>query len=169
MTAQHNRQHPFKKMLGTPSLITASLICLTATANFLFSLNSHQTLASETPPQLAEQLSQTNEPERTPDGQVIPVNGMVSVKLINPTNAEIVYQAVGESTLRTLAAQSSVTLKDLKLPVSILFRRKDDGLLKVMLNSVRDGILEVSFEETTDLGIDKRSLSIRENGTLFLR
>ncbi|MGE5656204.1 MAG: hypothetical protein ACM37W_06270 [Actinomycetota bacterium] len=170
MTAKHQERHHFKKVIETPLLIKASvIISIIATGNLLSLLSSDRTLASEISQQIPQQLSQTNEPERTPDGQVIPVNGMLSVKLTNPTNAEIVYQAVAESQLRTLAANSSITLKDLKLPVSILFRRKDDGLLKVMLNSVSEGIVEVTFEETTDLGIDKRSLSIRGDGALFLR
>lgn len=120
-------------------------------------------------PSNALEISQTNEPERVPDGKIEPVNGQVNVTLINTTNARLFYQVVGQTNRRILAARETVNLQKLKLPASILFRRQDNGFLEVTLNPVDKGMLEVTFDETNDLGIDRDSLNIRENGGLFLR
>lgn len=120
-------------------------------------------------PSNALEISQTNEPERVPDGQIIPVNGKVNVTLINTTNARLFYQVVGQTNRRILTARETVNLQKLKLPASILFKRQDNGFLEVTLNPVDKGMLEVTFDETNDLGIDRESLNIRENGGLYLR
>ena len=120
-------------------------------------------------PSNAVEISQTNEPERAPDGKIEPVNGKVNLTLTNPTNARLFYQVVGQTTRRSLAARETVTLRELKLPASILFKRQDEGFLQVTLNYVEKGLLEVLFDETNDLGVDRQSLTIRPDGGIFLR
>lgn len=120
-------------------------------------------------PSLAGEIAQSNEPERTPDGRMVPVNNQVNVKLINQTNARLFYEVVGQTTRRSLESKSRVDLQELKLPASILFRRQDNGFLKVRLNPVGKGVLELKLDETADLDAEKKSLNIRKDGTLFLR
>jgi hypothetical protein len=117
----------------------------------------------------AGEIAQTNEPDRTPDGSMVPVNGKVNVKLINQTNDRLFYQVVGQTTRRTLGAKSKIELQELKLPASILFRRQDNGFLKVTLNPGEKGMLDLKLNETTNLDTDKKSLTIRKDGSLFLR
>lgn len=100
---------------------------------------------------------------------MVPVNGQVNVKLINQTNARLFYEVVGQTTRRSLESKSRVELQQLKLPASILFRRQDNGFLKVRLNPVDKGMLELKLDETADLDAEKKSLNIRKDGTLFLR
>ncbi|MDP8933336.1 MAG: hypothetical protein M3N42_04115 [Cyanobacteriota bacterium] len=51
----------------------------------------------------AGEISQTNEPERAPDGKIVPVNGQVNVRLTNKTNDRLFYQVVGQTNRRRLA------------------------------------------------------------------
>ena len=115
------------------------------------------------------EIAQTNEPERVPDGKVVPVNGKVNVRLTNKTNDRLFYQVVGQTDRRILTENSTVTLQALTLPASILFRRQDGALLKPSLKPVGEGTVEVRLDETNDLGLDRKSLSIRKDGALFLR
>ncbi|MEG3860586.1 hypothetical protein [Microcoleus sp. herbarium12] len=118
---------------------------------------------------LAGEIAQANEPERVPDGKMVPVNGKANVRLTNKTNDRLFYQVVGQTNRRTLAENSTVALQALTLPASVLFRRQDGALLKVNLKPVGEGTVEVRLDETNDLGLDKKSLSIRNDGALFLR
>ena len=117
----------------------------------------------------AGKIAQTNEPERVPDGKVVPVNGKVNVRLTNKTNDRLFYQVVGQTNRRILAENSTVALQALTLPASILFRRQDGAFLKPSLKPVGEGTVEVRLDETNDLGLDRKSLSIRNDGALFLR
>ncbi|TAG53093.1 MAG: hypothetical protein EAZ28_28310 [Oscillatoriales cyanobacterium] len=117
----------------------------------------------------AREIAQTNAPERVPDGKMVPVNGKANVRLTNKTSDRLFYQVVGQTNRRTLAENSTVALQALTLPASIVFRRQDGALLKASLKPVGEGTVEVRLDETNDLGLDKRSLSIRNDGALFLR
>ena len=109
------------------------------------------------------------EPERTPDGKIVPVNGKVNIRLTNKTNDRLFYQVVGQTNRRSLAENSTVALQALILPASIVFRRPDGALLKPSLKPVGEGTVELRLDETNDLDLDKRSLTIRNDGALFLR
>lgn len=118
---------------------------------------------------LAGEIAQTNAPERAPDSKMVPVNGKANVRLTNKTSDRLFYQVVGQTNRRSLAENSTVALQALTLPASIVFRRQDGALLKASLKPVGEGTVEVRLDETNDLGLDKRSLSIRNDGALFLR
>ena len=117
----------------------------------------------------AGEISQANEPERAPDGKIVPVNGKDNVRLTNKTNDRLFYQVVGQTNRRSLAENSTVALQALTLPASIVFRRPDGALLKPSLKPVGEGTVELRLDETNDLDLDKRSLTIRNDGALFLR
>ena len=86
----------------------------------------------------AGEISQTNEPEKAPDGKIVPVNGKVNVRLTNKTNDRLFYQVVGQTNRRSLAENSTVALQALILPVSIVFRRPDGALLKPSLKPAKE-------------------------------
>jgi len=89
----------------------------------------------------AGEIAQTNEPERVPDGKMVPVNGKANVRLTNKTSDRLFYQVVGHTNRRSLAENSTVALQALTLPASILFRRQDGALLQVSLKPVGEGTL----------------------------
>ena len=104
-----------------------------------------------------------------PGARVTPVDGMVTIQLVNTTNAVINYQVVGMSQSRTLGEQSEISLKNLKTPITLTYQRPDGGLLLVRTQATATaGMLQISFGATTDLGADTKSLEIQEDGKVFL-
>lgn len=100
---------------------------------------------------------------------VTPTAGRVTIRLVNQTNAPIVYQAIGDTQLRTLGGRSEVMLQGLQVPTTVTFYRQDRGLLMVTpQRSNEDGMLEVSLQETTDFAMDKTALRIENNGAVYL-
>lgn len=150
-----------KLAIGKTSLASLLAITLTVAGNSFLPFTQKASFA--------EEIAQTNEPERVPDGKVVPVNGKVNVRLTNKTNDRLFYQVVGQTNRRSLAENSTVALQALIVPASIGFRRQDGALLKVSLKPVGEGTVEVRLDETNDLGLDKKSLSIRNDGALFIR
>lgn len=101
-------------------------------------------------------------PEQQPQSAtVVTVEGKASVRLINQTNATIVYEAIGHTDKRILPRKSHVTLKDLPAPITLTFRRFDRGLLAPQPQiSSAAGLLEVTLNEAADLGADRIAMKI---------
>ncbi|MCU0546972.1 MAG: hypothetical protein MUE44_33230 [Oscillatoriaceae cyanobacterium Prado104] len=104
-----------------------------------------------------------------PGARVTPTAGMVTIKLVNTTNAIINYQVVGVTPPRTLGEQSEILLQNLTTPLTLTYQRPDGGLLLVRPQATAmPGMLQVSFGATTDLGADTKSLEVQEDGRVFL-
>jgi hypothetical protein len=116
---------------------------------------------NNTTPPLPEQVQDTV-------ATLTPVNGLVSVKLINRTLATINYEIIGDTTLRTLPGKSEVTLRELPTPTNVTFRRTDGGFLLIQATVNEEGILELNMRETNVFDFDRTTLSIEENGSAFL-
>jgi hypothetical protein len=100
---------------------------------------------------------------------VMPMSGKVGVRLVNQTAAPISYQVIGDTAPRTLQGKSEVMLQGLNTPVTVTFYRQDKGLLMVTpQGSSQEGMLQLSFKETTDVKMDKSAMRIDENGAVFL-
>jgi hypothetical protein len=100
---------------------------------------------------------------------VSPTDGRVSVRLVNQTNAAIVYQVIGDTQLRTLAGRSEVMLQGLRTPTNVAFYRQDRGLLMVRpQGSSQNGMLDVTLQETADFAMDRTSMRIENNGAVYL-
>jgi len=100
---------------------------------------------------------------------VMPTSGKVGVRLVNQTAAPISYQVIGDTGLRTLQGKSEVMLEGLRTPVTVTFYRQDNGLLMVTpQGSSQQGMLQLSFKETTDVNMDKSAMRIDRNGAVFL-
>jgi hypothetical protein len=100
---------------------------------------------------------------------VSPSDGRVSVRLVNKTNAPIVYQVIGDTQLRSLGGRTEVMLQGLRTPANVAFYRQDRGLLMVTpQTSSRSGMLDVTLQETTDFAVDRTSMRIENNGAVYL-
>jgi uncharacterized protein YsxB (DUF464 family) len=108
--------------------------------------------------------------ERAPVvANVMPMNGMVSVKLKNNTNAIVSYEAVGHTQRRFLPGGEEVVLQNLPTPVTITMVRQDEGLLEVMpVSASEQGLLEVGLDEETTLDSNQGVLRIQRDGQVFL-
>jgi hypothetical protein len=169
MHSQFNPKGKGKQLTANSSLLRILAISLIVGVNTLFPLNQNPGIANQITAKTDQLIAQSSEPETPPDLKVTPVNGTVQVKLTNATNAAVVYQIIGQTSRLTLAANATITLEKLKLPASILFGHQNEGLLKVMLNRVSNGNVEVKLEDTKDLGLDRKSLAIKKDGSMFLR
>ena len=120
---------------------------------------------SSTPTPIQPPLPEQQQP---PSTTMVLNQGKVSIKLVNQTGAKITYQAIGNTAPRSLPGKSDVTLKNLVAPITVTFKREDGGLLNATGRSPTPGILELTLDATTDLGIDKQSIQIQPTGDVFL-
>lgn len=109
------------------------------------------------------------EQRQSPSAMVMPMNGKVSIRLVNKTGANITYQVIGDTNQRSLQGKSNVNLLDLSPPMTLTFKRNDGGLLMVSPQaSSQRGMLEVTFTETTDLTTDRTTMTVQKTGAVFL-
>jgi hypothetical protein len=127
-----------------------------------------QVSALPTPPTTLPETT-TIDPTLVPSTRIALANGKADITLKNNTNAEIIYQVIGDTQPRILSGMSNVTLRDLSTPATVTFQRDDGGLLMVETEPGRKmGSLEVTLEETTDINQDRNSMRIQSNGSVFL-
>ena len=157
--------HDMKSTLKPTSLILGVLVFFAAIVTPLLSQANAQVRPSA--PVINPPLPSQQQP---PIATLTPNQGVVGVKLINKTGAEITYQVIGDTKLRTLNGRSEVILQDLKTPVSLSFYRRDRGFLLVtpVVPTKATSTIELTLTETTDFGIDRNALSIDPNGDVYL-
>ena len=106
--------------------------------------------------------------QQTPSAIATPVDGKINIKLINTTNAVVSYQVIGDTNQRFLSGDSNVTLQNIKTPVTVTFRRQDNGLLKVSPQATSEGLLEVTLDEATSLNEDTSTMIVQQDGRVLL-
>ncbi|MCV3212593.1 hypothetical protein OGM63_03440 [Plectonema radiosum NIES-515] len=130
--------------------------------------NSSGAVNNSTIQQSQNSVIQTSLPQPAV-AMVMPMSGKVGVRLVNQTAAPISYQVIGDTAPRTLEGKSEVMLQGLRTPVTVTFYRQDKGLLMVTpQGSSQEGMLQLSFKETTDVKMDKSAMRIDEDGAVFL-
>lgn len=102
--------------------------------------------------------------------KVMPMNGAVSVKLKNNTNAIVAYEAVGYTQRRVLAGGQEIVLRNLPVPVTVTFVRQDNGFVEALPISVSTSkVLEVELnEDASPLDSNQGVLRIQKDGQVFL-
>ncbi len=101
--------------------------------------------------------------------RLLPVNGQLSIKLINQTGDPITYQVVEDTKPRTLAIDEEVSLTDLKAPLTLTFQRPNGGLISVSSQtSSEPGVLEVRLNQTSNLSADKSAVVVEQSGLVFV-
>jgi len=118
-----------------------------------------------------EQPRTSEPPPRFPEpSAILSLNGRQSVtmRLINVTDAIVIYQVIEGTGERTLGQRSQVELQGLPIPLNLTYRRQDGGLLLVVPKAVEPGVLEVRFEPTGSFFLDTKSLNITGTGSVFL-
>ncbi len=109
------------------------------------------------------------EQRQAPSATITLANGKANIKLVNKTAAKVTYQVIGDTAPRSLNGKSDVMLQGLSAPLTVTFQREDRGLLTVTPQpSSQPGMLEVTFQEATDVGKDRGVMRIEKNGAVFL-
>ena len=130
------------------------------------------------------QVSQTSTPavaqmlpEREPVMTMPLAASNVSVHLVNETSEAIVYEALGDTEPRMLAAGSNITLQDLSVPATVTFsyeatprdRQAGSGLTKAALTAEQgDSLLKLVVQPTTELDSEVSNLTVESNGNVFV-
>ena len=114
-----------------------------------------------------QQINQTPRQFPEPAGRVTPIEGLITLRLINHTDALIRYQVIG-GRHRTLGERSVVEIYELPVPLTLTYQRPDGGLLLVSPRGISNRVLEVRFNSTEDFGLDTKSLNITGKGGVFL-
>lgn len=157
--------HTMRNILKPVNIIVSSLLAFAAiTVPLLGQVKAQvRPIAPVTNPPLPSQ-------QQPPIATLTPQQGTVGVKLINKTGAEIVYQVIGDTRVRTLAGRSEVALQALKTPTNLTFYRRDRGFLLVtpLVPTNAPNMIELTLTETTDFGIDRNALSIDPDGDAYL-
>lgn len=99
---------------------------------------------------------------------VRPVNGLVNLRLVNNSGADIAYQVIGETQPRYLAGNNYINLRSIDTPTTLTFYRPDGGFLVVNPRPISPGVLEVRFAPTNSFSLDKSALMIQPTGAVFL-
>jgi hypothetical protein len=102
--------------------------------------------------------------------KVMPMEGNVSVRLKNNTNAIVTYEAVGHTQRRVLQGGEETVLRNLPVPVTVTFVRQDDGFVQVMpMSASKEGMLEVALDEDANpRDRNQGVLRIQKDGQVFL-
>ncbi|MBD1822448.1 hypothetical protein H6F51_08060 [Cyanobacteria bacterium FACHB-DQ100] len=110
------------------------------------------------------------EAQFSPKAQATLSGDRVNVTLINQTNAAVLYQAIGDTQVRTLPGRGTVTLRGLRVPTTLTFDRQDAGLLNVTpkQSATLPGTIEVTLNATTNLATDSITMRVENNGSVFL-
>lgn len=117
---------------------------------------------------MEEPLSEAVPPLPTPVATVTPIEGTVSVTLVNQTYTNVAYTLLGSDRERTLAGRSQITLANVSTPLDLNFYRPDRGFLIVNVKTTAPGQLQLILTETADMGQGKTVLNISQNGNVYL-
>jgi hypothetical protein len=156
----------FRQILKSPFGIVGGCVLWAVSSSVL-------AVAAKPVPPVAAQPEQLLTPEQAlpaPRAQIQPVNGRVTLKLINKTNALINYQAVGDTAPRTLGGNTSITLQNLKTPMTLTIDREDRGFLDITPKVLgrKANTLEMTLEGTSNFSLDKTTVRIEKSGLVFL-
>ncbi|MBD2104917.1 hypothetical protein [Leptolyngbya sp. FACHB-261] len=105
---------------------------------------------------------------QAPSAVVSPRNGQISIVLVNQTGTEVTYQVIGDTSERSLSAESTYTLRDLSVPTNMSFYRPDRGPLAVAADSPAPGELRLVFSRGPSFDVDRTSLTVQASGQAFL-
>ncbi|MEE3715954.1 hypothetical protein V2H45_04240 [Tumidithrix elongata RA019] len=134
-------------------------------------------LSMATVPFLASESSRAQPllPPDTPT-QIIPLKGdLITVRVINKSKDTITFQALGDTSRRSLKGNTSVTLRNLKVPLSLAFYYQDVKRSYVLKTGLIDakiienksvGSIDLVLSPTTDPDSHRSSLYIYTDGSV---
>lgn len=104
------------------------------------------------------------------------INDRANLRLTNRTTEPVSYQAIGDTQVRTLAVNQTVTLRSLRVPVNLSFQFQNRGETRGEFNFVRAslrpnnsaGLLEVTLTETGNSVAGHSFVAIEPDGKIYL-
>lgn len=170
-----------QRFLNPEENLKKSFLLLGSVLIGMISLGTQAVQAQPVNRMLMDSTSQFNSPNRFPrtsnlssryqfkTGEINPVNGEISIRLVNNINAPVTYQVVGDTEARVLPQSSTTLLTSLDTPTSVMIYRKDDGLVSATAyETSKPGVLEVHLTDAYGLQIDDRSVWVNPDGEVFV-
>ena len=116
---------------------------------------------AQTPPTLTERQAAA--------AYLTPVGATTDVVLVNTGGADISFQVIGQTNIRTLAAGEEISLLALSIPTDITLYRTDGGFVRAQVG-VEEGENTVRLElsGTASFSDDTSSVVILETGGIYL-
>jgi hypothetical protein len=102
---------------------------------------------------------------------------LLTIRLVNQTEDAIEYQVLGDTELRTILGSSDITLRSLRIPVSLIFHYRSiprsfseqTGLLEVeLIQDPATGNLDVMMMPTQNPAQDSSFIEIDVNGNVYV-
>ncbi|MCU0549872.1 MAG: hypothetical protein MUC48_11045 [Leptolyngbya sp. Prado105] len=136
----------------------------------LVAMSSAVLPATAQQPQTKPAVTPAPESQFIPKARVTLKGDRINIMLINKTNADIAYQAVGDTQFRTLPGRGTVMLQGLRVPTTLTLDRKDAGLIQVTpkQSTTAPNTIEVELDTTTNLATDGTTMRVEANGSVFL-
>jgi hypothetical protein len=99
---------------------------------------------------------------------VTPQSGQISMRLKNTMQTMVNYQALGETSMRSLQSGEETLLQNLPLPVTLTLNRADGGLVKVVpMSNEKEGVLGISITEANGLSDSQLNLLVQSEGQVY--
>ena len=98
-----------------------------------------------------------------------PVNGEVTIKLVNEMNTPVTYQVIGDTSDRQLSSDTTITLRSIEAPTTLTFYRPDGGFIQAIPETTdENGVLQVTLTEAYNLDNGARTLRINDQGAVYI-
>ena len=161
--------------VGIPSAPQSSVITLpTAAAGATNEASSDQVDGGEAVP--TEPVTPSSPPLPEAGMQAIataiPINGLLSVAIVNNTGTAVIYEVIGDDLIgntkkRSLLLNESAVLRNVPLPITVTVAREDRELVDVTATSFEKGILEISLEPDPSPNNTQGTIRIQADGQVL--
>jgi hypothetical protein len=99
---------------------------------------------------------------------VTPQSGQINMRLKNTMQTMLTYQALGETSPRSLQGGEEILLQNLPLPMTLTLNRTDGGLVKVVpMSNEKEGVLGISITEANGLSDSQLNLLVQTEGQVY--
>jgi hypothetical protein len=111
----------------------------------------------------------TFENQQTSITRVTPSQGLISIRLRNNMQTMVTYQAIGETSPRSLEGGQEILLRNLPVPITMTVQRSDGGLVRIMpMVSDQEGVLGISINAASGLSDSQLTLGIQSQGEVYV-
>jgi hypothetical protein len=95
-------------------------------------------------------------------------SGQINMRLKNTMQTMLTYQALGETSPRSLQGGEEILLQNLPLPMTLTLNRTDGGLVKVVpMSNEKEGVLGISITEANGLSDSQLNLLVQTEGQVY--
>jgi len=100
--------------------------------------------------------------------RVIPYQGQIRMRLKNNMQTTVTYQALGQTSPRSLNGGEEVLLQNLPVPMTLTVLRSDGGLVSIVpMSNAQENVLGLSFNEANGLNDSQLTVRVQSQGQVY--